>query len=139
MGSLIFNCALSKLHVGFLSLDDAIEEHAMMTGLLRRGDLGDRPPTWWSERWLPFLSNGAGDLLCLDLTPEHGGRNIWFLHDDATRKILFHDMGAFIEAYAEALSAGLWGVDPDDGNLEPTDWDAWQRHCWSFGGHGATI
>lgn len=130
--SLVFGYAL-------LSPEDARETHQMLTGLLRDGTFAERPPTWWNERWLPFLGNGGGDLWCVDLTPEQGGRIVWFLHDDARRKVLFYDVGAFIEAYAEALTAGLWRFDPDDGGLEPTDWDAWEEHCGRYGQIGEVV
>lgn len=28
---------------------------------------------WWNPGWIPFASNGGGDLLCIDMAPAEGG------------------------------------------------------------------
>lgn len=43
---------------------------------------------WWNSSWIPFTSNGAGDHLCLDLSPAAGGhigQVIAVFHDDSAR------------------------------------------------------
>ena len=66
-------------------------------------------PKWWRRGWIPFLSNGGGDLLCLDLTAEDGGTEgqlIAFWHDDEEREIEFNSMGEWLESLVESMENG---------------------------------
>lgn len=62
----------------------------------------DQP--WWSSDWWPFLSDGAGQLICWD---KANNSIIEFLHDDPTRDILFdNDPFAFLIDMAERVAQG---------------------------------
>lgn len=50
-------------HFHLLSADDAAREKAMMDEL-RDGEGWD--DAWWSRAWVPFASDFAGQLICLD-------------------------------------------------------------------------
>ncbi len=64
------------------SREEASVEKTMMDNLLEAEVEWDE--TWWSTRWYPFASDGAGQLLCV-----HGdtGEVIEFLHDDDPRPV----------------------------------------------------
>jgi cell wall assembly regulator SMI1 len=49
----------------FSSLEDISRTKELMDGMIGY-DFED--PRWWRCGWVPFLDNGAGDHLCLDLT-----------------------------------------------------------------------
>lgn len=64
-------------------------------------------PGWWCIGWVPFLSNGGGDHLCLDLTAESGcrsGRLISFWHDRGIRPIEFPSMEDWLRSIIDRLS-----------------------------------
>ena len=66
-------------------------------------------PKWWCSGWIPFLANGGGDFLCLDLTAEdHGtaGQLIAFWHDDGDRGIEFNSMEDWLELAVESMENG---------------------------------
>ena len=58
--------------------------HGGMSGkrLLEQGEFEDRDSDpecgiktgWWRLGWVPFVSNGRGDHLCLDLDPDADGK-----------------------------------------------------------------
>jgi cell wall assembly regulator SMI1 len=54
----------------FSSLDEIAETKADLDSMIRH-DFDD--PRWWRTSWIPFLANGGGDHLCLDLAAEDGG------------------------------------------------------------------
>lgn len=71
----------------------------VLTDLLREGDFAglgakaDRgiDPVWWSDGWVPFAANAAGDHVCVDAKPARGGEKgqiITFNHEMPSRKLL---------------------------------------------------
>lgn len=66
-------------------------------------------PKWWRRDWVPFLANGAGDHLCLDLTAEDGGtpgQLLTFYHDWESRPIQFPGLEAWLAALVESMENG---------------------------------
>ncbi|HWG44665.1 MAG TPA: SMI1/KNR4 family protein [Gemmataceae bacterium] len=64
-------------------------------------------PNWWSRGWVPFLSNGGGDHLCLDLTAEFGGvpgQLVSFWHDWDNRSVKFPSMEAWLQAVVDSIA-----------------------------------
>lgn len=71
----------------FASLNDISKTKDMLDGMIGY-DFED--PKWWRRSWVPFLANGGGDHLCIDLAAEDGGNPgqlIAFWHDDGDRDI----------------------------------------------------
>jgi cell wall assembly regulator SMI1 len=99
-----------------MSLDQILDAHAILTGLLEAGQF-DRA-NWWSPRWIPFLANGAGDHLCLDLEGTftgNVGQLIRFWHDDAERWIEAGDLESWLGWYLTSLrDAAQERLDPDE-------------------------
>jgi cell wall assembly regulator SMI1 len=95
----------------------------MLDELLDAGDFDGE--WWWRKRWLPFLDNGGGDLVCIDFEGSFGGRPgqiVEFWHDDADRVLAYPDFDAWLECFVLGLEAGLF--EDDDGDLQLTDDDA---------------
>lgn len=60
---------------------------------------------WWSPGWIPFTYNGAGDHLCLDLTPAAGGAigqiiTVW--HDDPERRVVAPSFSAWFSRFVNS-------------------------------------
>ncbi len=63
-------------------------------------------PGWWSRGWVPFLSNGGGDHLCLDMAAEFGGKPgqlLPFWHDWNNRAVKFDSMETWLQSTLNAL------------------------------------
>ena len=60
---------------------------------------------WWRRGWIPFLSNGGGDHLCLDTDGEGGGKPgqlIAFWHDWEDRAVEWPTFDAWLGQLAIA-------------------------------------
>jgi cell wall assembly regulator SMI1 len=90
----------------FSSLEDVARIKELMDDLIGPDFEG---PKWWRRGWLPFLEDGAGDHLCLDLTAEDGGtpgQVLTFYHDWEPRPIRFPSLEAWLENLVESMEGG---------------------------------
>jgi len=93
----------------------------LMTGLQEDGEWDQ--PQWWHRGWIPFLHNGAGSHLCVDL---HGsfttlsGQVIEFWNRDDDRPIVAPSFQVWLEHFVSTLERGFWHLE-DDGNFLPSD------------------
>lgn len=65
---------------------------------------------WWCDAWVPFLSNGGGDYLCLDFRGSFGGtpcQVLEFWHDDDSRTIRHASFAKWIETVVVSLEESL--------------------------------
>jgi len=93
----------------FSSLEDVADTKDLLDGMI--GTDFDRVG-WWQRGWVPFLSNGGGSHLCLDLAAEGGGHTgqlVAFWKADADRPVEFPNL----EAWLGDLVASM-----EDGSLE---------------------
>jgi len=93
----------------FSSLEDVAETKELLDGMIGY-DFDD--PRIWRRGWVPFLHNGGGSYLCLDLTAEDGGQPgqlLAFWKADEDRPIEFPSL----EAWLADLVASM-----EDGSLE---------------------
>jgi cell wall assembly regulator SMI1 len=66
-------------------------------------------PRWWRRGWVPFLANGGGDHLCLDLDAESGvttGRLVALWHDWEKRKFEYDSLDAWLDGLVSSMEAG---------------------------------
>jgi len=65
----------------------------------------------WQPSWIPFLSNGGGDYLCVASEEYSGipkGAVIWYDHESVEREIVHSDFNAFlIDLYDRMLNDRL--------------------------------
>ena len=90
----------------FMSLEDVSEAKEMLDGMIGT-DFED--PRWWRRGWVPFLANGGGDHVCLDVTAEDGGEPgqvVAFWHDWENRPVKFPDFEAWLRQLADSMEAG---------------------------------
>lgn len=90
----------------FCTLDDVAETKAMLDGMIG-SDFED--PRYWRRGWIPFLHNGGGSYLCLDLAAEDGGeigQLIAFWKQDQDRPVEFASMEAWLRALVTSMEEG---------------------------------
>jgi cell wall assembly regulator SMI1 len=98
-----------QLNRTFSALEDITDTKELLDDLIG-SDFDD--PKYWRRGWVPFLHNGGGSYLCLDLAAEDGGTRgqlVGFWKADADRPIEF----ASLEAWLEQLVSSM-----EDGSLE---------------------
>ena len=86
---------------------------------------GDFVANWWRPAWVPFLENGGGDHLCLDLEGTFTGRPgqlIEHWHDGPERSVLYPDLtswlAAVVETYEKTLESGSRCSDGEFADVE---------------------
>jgi cell wall assembly regulator SMI1 len=87
----------------FMPLARVIESKEICDGMI---GLDFEDPSWWRRGWIPFLEDGGGNNLCLDLTAENGGKPgqlIEFWHADADRPIEYPDFDLWLYHVAAGI------------------------------------
>jgi cell wall assembly regulator SMI1/predicted DNA-binding WGR domain protein len=101
------NCSASLQHNWMFSrLEDLSDSKETLDGMIGF-DFED--PKWWRRGWIPFLSNGGGDHLCLDLTAEDGGalgQLLTFYHDRKNRAVEYPSVQAWLTELVESMENG---------------------------------
>lgn len=92
----------------FMSLASIRSKKEMLDGMIGR-DFGD--PDWWRREWVPFLDNGGGDHLVLDLAPAAEGisplvRRFW--HDMPDRAGTQLSFQSWIGVLVETMEDGRY-------------------------------
>ena len=95
-----------QMNRSFMRLEDVARVKDMLDGMIG-SDFDD--PRYWRRGWLPFLHNGGGSYLCLDLAAEDGGRPgqlIGFWKADEDRPVEFPSVEAWLADLVESAEAG---------------------------------
>ena len=90
----------------FSSLEDVADTKEMLDDMI--GSDFDRPE-WWRRGWVPFLANGGGSHLCLDVAAEDGGRPgqlLAFWKADEDRPVEFPSVEAWLADLVESIESG---------------------------------
>lgn len=98
-----------QMNRSFCPLEEVASTKTLLDGMIGY-DFDD--PHYWRHGWVPFLHNGAGSYLCLDVAAEDGGQPgqlIGFWKQDEDRPVEFPS----VEAWLAALVASM-----EDGSLE---------------------
>lgn len=93
----------------FCTLEEIADTKGMLDGMIG-SDFDD--PRYWRRGWVPFLHNGGGSYLCLDLAAEdggHPGQLVAFWKRDRDRPVEYPN----VEAWLADLVASM-----EDGSLE---------------------
>jgi cell wall assembly regulator SMI1 len=112
-----------------LGVADILEHHGLITHLLDAGEFADcRTRTdkrvregWYRRGWLPVLSDGFGNLLCVDTEPsERGkvGQLVTFWHDDERRPVVAASLDAWLKKAARELARAEPPAKPDPVTVE---------------------
>lgn len=90
----------------FSSLEEIAETKDLLDGMIGY-DFDD--PRWWRRGWVPFLSNGGGDHLCLDLAAEDGGtpgQLVAFWHDWEDRSVEYPSFEDWLRELVDSMEQG---------------------------------
>jgi cell wall assembly regulator SMI1 len=90
----------------FLSLQDSAETKELFDGMIG-SDFED--PRHWRRGWVPFLHNGGGSHLCVDLNAEdggHPGQLIAFWKADDDRPVEFQSLHAWLNDLVCSMEDG---------------------------------
>lgn len=71
-------------------------------------------PTYWRRGWIPFLHNGGGSYLCVDMGVEDGGQVgqlIAFWKQDQDRPVEYPSVEAWLTELVESMEAGEYELD----------------------------
>lgn len=100
-----------------LSIESIISEWNIWRELLEVGEFDECEVCadegikncWWNIKWVPFISDGGGNNICLDLDPDTNGKYgqvITMWHDSQEREILADSFREFLENYLNKLKEG---------------------------------
>jgi cell wall assembly regulator SMI1 len=92
----------------FSPLEHGAQSKELLDGMIET-DFED--PRWWRRGWVPFLENGAGDHLCVDMGAEDGGtpgQVLMFHHDWEHRPIRSTSLEAWLSALVESMEGGTF-------------------------------
>jgi cell wall assembly regulator SMI1 len=90
----------------FSSIEEIADTKGIYDGMIGV-DFTD--PRWWRRGWIPFLANGGGDHLCLDLIAEDGGspgQLIEYWHEEADRRVTYPSLDAWLSDLAASMEGG---------------------------------
>jgi cell wall assembly regulator SMI1 len=90
----------------FSPLQDIAETKELLDGMIG-SDFDD--PRHWRRGWVPFLHNGGGSHLCVDLNADDGGQPgqlIAFWKADGDRPIEFPSMQAWLTDLVSSMEDG---------------------------------
>lgn len=104
-----------------LSIEQALHEWRLNNHLLNNGHFFDNSanylpsgqrPIWWCESWLPIAANGAGDFVCIDLSPtsQKRGQILIHWHDSNTCDHLAPDFYTWLRRFADDLDNNRYAV-----------------------------
>lgn len=94
----------------FCSIEEVASIKQMLDDMIE-SDFDD--PRYWRRGWVPFLHNGGGSYLCLDLVAEDGGQPgqlIGFWKRDADRPVEFPNIEAWLADLVASMEKGTLKV-----------------------------
>ncbi len=95
-----------QMNRSFCTLQEIVRTKDMLDGMIGF-DFDD--PRYWRRGWVPFLHNGGGSHLCLDLAAEDGGRPgqlIGFWKADEDRPVEFPSVEAWLIDLVDSMKTG---------------------------------
>lgn len=93
-----------------MRLDDIIDGKEILDGMI---GLDFEDPAWWRRGWIPFLHNGGGSHLCIDLRVEDGGtpgQLIEFWKADADRPVTYPNLEQWLIELHASMEDGTYSV-----------------------------
>lgn len=112
-----------------MTVDEIVSAYLFLSGEFPDGEnleWDDHPPmraakgvqaVWWCAKWIPFMQNGGGDYLCVDMDPARAGsigQVVTYYHDETFRPKVANDIGQMFARVAEGLVAGTYKLDPEN-------------------------
>lgn len=95
-----------QLNRMFTPLDEVAGTKDMLDGMI---GIDFQREGWWRRGWVPFLANGGGSHLCLDVAAEDGGKVgqlVAFWKADADRPVEYPSVKAWLGALVSSMEDG---------------------------------
>lgn len=105
-GQDLMSTAVLQMNRSFSSLEEIANTKALLDGMIGH-DFND--PRYWRRGWVPFLHNGGGSHLCLDLMAEDGGQPgqlIAFWKHDEDRPVEYPSLQAWLAGLVASMEDG---------------------------------
>lgn len=96
----------------FLSIQEIEKTWIDLKELLEGGDF--EIENWWCVGWVPFMHDGGGNYLCLDLEGTFTGQKgqlLEFWHDDYGRDVLYPSFEDYLETLVKYFESEVWQKD----------------------------
>lgn len=100
------SAAALQMNRSFCTLEEVVSTKGILDGMI--GDDFD-DPQYWRRGWVPFLHNGGGSYLCIDLVAEDGGQPgqlIGFWKRDEDRTIEFPGVVEWLADLVATMESG---------------------------------
>ena len=91
-----------------MSLAEICDTKCELDGMI---GLDFEDPKYWRRGWIPFLHNGGGSYLCVDVAAEDGGQSgqlIGFWKADEDRPIEFESVRHWLESFWNSMVDGTF-------------------------------
>jgi cell wall assembly regulator SMI1 len=114
-----------QFNLSFMNIKQIKYYWAVLNDLLDTGEFD--LTNWWHREWIPFLDNGGGDHLCIDMSGVFTGTKgqiIEFWHDSDDRSIQYPSLEKWLEVFVGSLDENLW--EDVDGDFHPTSDARWE-------------
>ena len=95
----------------FSSLEDIADTKDIFDGMIGADFEG---PDWWRLGWVPFLANGGGSHLCVDVAAAQGGQPgqlIAYWKGDADRSVEHESIEAWLTEHLAAMKGSAVGAE----------------------------
>jgi len=98
-----------------MGLEDIVDAWTCLNELQENGEFDDNGKNWWNKAWVPFLANGGGDHLCVDVTGavKKKGAVLIFWHDEDDRDVEYASVDKLFTKFVTSLEKGNWALDDD--------------------------
>lgn len=92
-------------NLSFMRLKDGIEAHRIFDDLDKAGEYEEG---FWDVSWVPFMDNGGGDHVCMEVNSGGAGAGlVWFYHDYEERpQPDLYSVEKILEAAIEEMESG---------------------------------
>jgi cell wall assembly regulator SMI1 len=94
----------------FMPLEEIADTKRLLDGMIGK-DFED--PNWWRQEWVPFLANGGGDHLCIDISTVDGelpAKVVTFWHDWEDRAVEHPSLKVWLNRLVGAMRDGTYQV-----------------------------
>ncbi|HEY1186194.1 MAG TPA: SMI1/KNR4 family protein [Gemmata sp.] len=88
----------------WMASEDIVRVKELMDGMIDT----DFEPGWWERGWVPFLANGAGSHLCVDMGGSEPGRLVEFWNRDWDRPEVAPSFERWLHEFVTSLEQDRW-------------------------------
>ena len=101
---------------------EIVHEWSFMWGMAESGEIDG-----WSTEWIPFMSSGGGDFICIDMGVFQGrrGQILEWARDDYEQQVLYESFYKWLETFVESLKKDVWRLTREE-DVRPRNRRQWK-------------